>query len=342
MRNVILGALRANNPSLLISSTWKLTARQFASLAGDKLTAREKETFSALVAGESVDPYKDYLSVQQKSGEILGKVLSAELQDNLRSFGSRGRSVFLLQNCPTIASGAVLPPTPSLAPPSSQRSGSKDYVSEYFMLGISGLLGAQPYLIESVRDGTVINQIIPTNAYSNSGSGYKVPFGLHNEVVHEPRVPDFFLLLALRGNPLAKTNYCFLDDIISLLPPEILEELQKPNFLMKSGDAAVFKEAKEFRCPIITTDESGTQNIRLNTAPGRCEGLTEEAKIALKYLNECLSKDVPIHAIALKDGEMLIVENGKTLHGRTEFEGDRWVQRMNLINPAATDKAKER
>jgi hypothetical protein len=336
MRSLISKALRANNPSLLISSTWQLTSRQFGSLATDRLTDREKETFSALAEGESTNPYKDYLSVQKKSGEILEEILSSELKDNLRSFGSRGRSIFFLQNCPTIGNSKILPPTPPLDQTSPQRSKSKDNVSEYFMLGISGLLRAEPYLIENVRDGTVINQIIPTNAYSNSGSGYKVPFGLHNEVVHEPKVPDFFLLLALRGNPLAKTNYCFLDDIISVLPPQILEELKKPNFLMKSGDAAIFKEAKEFRCPIITTDKNGTQNIKLNTAPGRCEGLTEEAKIALKYLNECLSKDVPIHGIALQDGEMLIIENGTTLHGRTEFEGDRWVQRMNLNQKASS------
>jgi len=342
MRNFVSKALRTNNPSLLISSTWQLTARQFGSLAKDRLTNGEKETFRTLVEGESLDPYKDYLSVQKKSGEILEEILSPDLKDNLRGFGLRGRSVFFLQNCPTIGSGKILPPTPPVGPPSSQRSKSKDDVSEYFMLGIAGLLRAEPYLIENVRDGTVINQIIPTNAYSNSGSGFKVPFGLHNEVVHEPKVPDFFLLLALRGNPLAKTTYCFLDDIISVLPSQILEELKKPNFLMKSGDAAIFKEAKEFRCPIITTDKSGVQNIRLNTAPGRVEGLTDEAKIALKYLNECLSRDVPIHGVALKDGEMLIVENGATLHGRTEFEGDRWVQRMNLTKPTSISETQER
>ncbi|NBV06556.1 MAG: hypothetical protein EBS06_04895 [Proteobacteria bacterium] len=150
------------------------------------------------------------------------------------------------------------------------------------------------------------------------------------------------LKICLRGNPFAKTSFCFLKEIVKFLPPQILEELQKPNFLMKSGDKKIFKEAKEFRCPIITTDKNGTQNIRLNTASGRCEGLNEEAKIALNYLNECLARDVPIHGIALQDGEMLIIENGKTLHGRTEFEGDRWVQRMNLRQSTSDDKTKER
>ncbi len=92
---------------------------------------------------------------------------------------------------------------------------------------------------------------------------------------------------------------------------------------MKSGDTSIFKEAKELKCPIIKIEEGGNRNIRLNTAPGRCEGITPEVKLALKYLGECLAKNVPIHGIALKNGEMLIIENGTTLHGRSEFEGDR-------------------
>ena len=117
-----------------------------------------------------------------------------------------------------------------------QRPQDKDYVSEYFMLGLAGLLDAKPYRIEGVRDGSIINQIIPTDPKSISGSGSRMAFPLHNEVVHEPLTPDFFLLLCLRGNPLAKTNYCLLDEILPFLPQTVLEELQKPNFLMKSGE----------------------------------------------------------------------------------------------------------
>lgn len=316
------------NPAELIQLTWKRNIRNFGSLVKERISDKDKQNFIELVESQSSDPYGDYMSSQQQSGKILREVLNSSLQDNLRNIGNNGRSILLLQNCPIIGKENILPDIPK----TSKKSDEKDYVSEYFMLGLSSIIGSVPYLIESVRDGSAINQIIPIDPYSNSGSGSKVPFGLHNEVVHEKIVPDYFILLALRGNPMAKTNYCFLDDIVPFLPHQILEELQKPNFLMKSGDKSVFKEVKEIICPVITFDEIGGYDIRLNTSPGRCEGITEEAKIALSYLTQCLKKDVPIHGVALSDGEAIVIPNKKTLHGRSEFEGERWVQRINLIS----------
>lgn len=325
--------VRRNNPAELIQFIWKGNVRNFGALIQERLTDKDKQSFIDLVESQSSDPYRDYMLSQQQSGKILQKILTGSLQDGLRNIGNNGRSILLLQNCPIIGNRNVLPNIPK----ESKKSDEKDYVSEYFMLGLSSMIGAVPYLIDGVRDGNAINQIIPIDPYSNSGSGSKIPFGLHNEVVHEKRVPDYFILLALKGNPMAKTNYCFLDDIVPFLPPQILDELKKPNFLMKSGDKSVFKEAKEIRCPVITVDEAGGYDIRLNTAPGRCEGITDEAKIALNYLTQCLKNDVPIHGVALSDGEALIVPNKKTLHGRSEFEGERWVQRVNLI----TDSEKQ-
>lgn len=318
---------RRTNPAEFINLVWKNNVRNFGSLIRERLSDKDKESFIDLIENNSRNPYKDYMIAQQESGQILQEILPTSLQENLRNIGNNGRSILLLQNCPIIGRGRTLPKIPT----TSKKSDEKDYISEYFMLGISNLIDAVPYLIEGVRDSNIINQMIPTDPYSNSGSGSKIPFGLHNEVVHETRVPDHFILLALKGNPMAKTTYCFLDDIIPFLPSQILDELKKPNFLMKSGDKSVFKEAKEVRCPVITIDKNGSYDIRYNMAPGRCEGITNEAKIALNYLNHCLNNDVPIHGIALSDGEAIIVPNKKTLHGRSEFEGNRWIQRMNLI-----------
>jgi alpha-ketoglutarate-dependent taurine dioxygenase len=107
---------------------------------------------------------------------------------------------------------------------------------------------------------------------------------------------------------------------------------------MKSGDPKIFKDAKEHRCPILTKDELGNYRIRLNTATGRCEGLTEEAKQALTYINHCLEKNVTMHAVSLSHGDTLLVNNTQTLHGRASFDAkegiadgeERWVLRKNL------------
>ncbi len=211
------------------------------------------------------------------------------------------------------------------------------------MLGLADLIGAEPYVLDSVRDGSVINQLIPTDPHSNSGSGSKVAFGVHNEVVHEQSPPDFLILLCLRGNPMAKTGLFFLEDVIKFLPPQILEELQKPNFMFRSGDAKVFKETKQVQCPILTKDSEGQLQIRINTSKGRCEALTPDAKFALDYINHVIERNVTLHGIALEKGDILLIDNKRTGHGRSEFDaGDdpdkrRWIQRVIARKQAGSE-----
>lgn len=321
-------------PIKTINRIWNHNLRNFSSVLAERLSEENKQEFINLVEGVSDDPYRDYMTAQKKAGSILSSILPSHTKEILQDFGKKSRSLILLQNCPVVGKGK-LPATPT----SSKQSQEKDFISEYMMCGLADLVSAKPYIIEGVRDGAVINQIIPIDPYSISGSSSKVAFDLHNEVVHERRVPDFFMLFCLRGSPLAKTNLCFLEDVMQFLPPQILEELWQPNFLMKSGDKRVFKDSKEFRCPILTRDEEGNLRIRLNIQPSRCEGLTDGAKIALDYVKQCLKQEVPIHSIALTQGDALLVNNTATLHGRAAFDENykekseddkRWIQRMNL------------
>lgn len=327
-----------SNPAEFICALWRDNSRRFSSVVRDRISEADKKELAEILSAETDDPYQHYDRVQRRAGTILQETLPRSLLEGLRGFGKEGRSILLLKNCPIVGNGRNLPAIPT----SSQRSKEKDFVSEWFMLGISDLIGAIPYRLKNVRDGEVITQLIPTDPTSRSGSGSLVPLNLHNEVVHQELVPCSFEILTLIGNPSAKTTYCFLEDIIRFLPPQILEELQKPNFLMRSGDKKVFKEAQEIVCPIITIDKHGEYKIRFNTSPGRCEGITDEAKIAIDYLNQILRRDVPIHGVALQDGELMVVSNSDTLHGRTEFTGNRWVQRMNLRDASSQDGSNQR
>jgi len=303
--------------------------RQFSNLARIKISPTAQIKFERLLESKSEDPYKDYLKIQEEATDLLKKLIP-EAEEVLGNFGKKGCSILLIDNCP-ISGSAGLPPIPS----SSTKPKNKDYVSEYFMLGLAGLVGAKPLVTANTRDGSVINQVIPLNPESISGSGSKKEFPMHNEVIHEAIVPDYFILLCLTGNPLAKTRYCFLEEIIHYLPPQVIEELQKPNFLMKSGDASLFKEPKQLIAPILTKDQNGEFNIRLNLAPGRCEALTPEAAIALDYLKYCIKNNTPVYDIGLDDGQAVIIHDRRMLHSRGAFEGERWLQRMNLQKESA-------
>lgn len=330
---------RVTSPSKIISDIWKNHSRSF--LTTIQISDKSKREFINFVQGESANPYQSYFSVQEASSDALRSIIPKDSQKTLAEFGKKGRSLILLKNSPIVGNEG-LPPTPDL----SQIPGNKDYVSEYCMLGMAGLIGAKPYLIEEVRDGSVINQIIPLDPESISGSGSRKVFDFHNEVVHEQYPPDFFLMLCLRGNHQAKTNFVDLTDIVEFLPPKVLEELQKPHFLMRSGDKNVFKEAKEFQAPILTRNKAGEFEIRLNIAPDRCEGLTDDAKVALDYVSHCVRNKISVLNIGLEKGDALFINDRKMMHSRSSFdetkidkedEGKRWVQRMNLNRDQSVD-----
>lgn len=322
------------DPTQEITTLWNQSRRNFGSITTTRISDVDKQKFINFVEGRSEDPYKDYALVQEQTSEILRGIIPRDTREILEDFGRKGLPLVILQNSPVIGSKG-LPPTPT----SSKKPENKDFVSEFWMLGLSGLVGAKPFITENVRDGNVVNQLIPLEPKSISGSGSKLVFDFHNEIVHEPHTPDFFLLLCLRGNPFAKTRFCFVEDIIRSLPVEIVEELQKPNFLMKSGDKSVFKDAKEFRCPILIRDELGNFEIRLNIAPNRCEGLTDGAKFALTYTSQCIRNSTPVHSVALSHGDTALISDKKLLHSRTAFDENqktnpeddkRWMQRINL------------
>lgn len=323
-----------NDPTKVITTLWDQNHRDFSSITTARISDVDKQKFINFVEGRSEDPYKDYTLVQEQTSEILRGIIPRNTREILEDFGKKGLSLVVLQNSPVIGNEG-LPPTPT----SYKKPENKDFVSEFWMLGLSGLVGAKPFVTTNVRDGNVINQLIPLEPKSISGSGSKLAFDFHNEIVHEPHTPDFFLLLCLRGNPFAKTQFCFVEDIIRSLPVGIVEELQKPNFLFKSGDKSVFKDAKEFRCSILTKDELGNFEIRLNIAPNRCEGLTDESKLALSYTSQCIRNNTPVHSMALSHGDTALISDKKLLHSRTAFDEDRkispeddkrWMQRMNL------------
>jgi L-asparagine oxygenase len=323
-----------SDPTRVITALWNQNRRDFGSIVTTRISDVDKQKFINFAEGRSEDPYKEYTLVQEQTSEILRGIIPRDTREILEDFGRKGLSLVVLQNSPVIGSKG-LPPTPT----SSKKPENKDFVSEFWMLGLSGLVGAKPFITDNVRDGSVINQLIPLEPKSISGSGSRLAFDFHNEIVHEPHTPDFFLLLCLRGNPFAKTQFCFVEDIIRSLPVEIVEELQKPNFLFKSGDKSVFKEAKEFRSPILTRDEMGNFEIRLNLAPNRCEGLTDGAKFALAYTSKCIRDNTPVHSIALSHGDTALISDRKLLHSRTAFDENqkttaeddkRWMQRMNL------------
>jgi alpha-ketoglutarate-dependent taurine dioxygenase len=154
---------------------------------------------------------------------------------------------------------------------------------------------------------------------------------LHTETSFHPYKPDYVMLLCLRGDPTAVTTYANIDDIIEYLDNETISYLQDPVYL--TGIDKSFRESdKEYRqvkLPILK--KVGRNEYNFNYDEDLMYPTNILASMAIDKLAEAVCKCVK--EIVLEAGDLLIIDNNKTIHGRKPFQPrydgtDRWVQRM--------------
>ena len=220
-----------------------------------------------------------------------------------------------------------VPPTPA-TPFTAQNPTirSIDSLIEYSI----GLGYAVSYIQE--QEGRLVQNILPVykTEYEQISTSSKVQLALHTEAAFHPYKPDYVMLLCLRGDPTAVTTYANVKDIISYLNEETIEYLQNEWYL--TGVDKSFRTNGEpysqFKLPVLTKAEDGYNMIYDEDL---MEPMNLFAASALEKFSEAVSKSVK--EIVLETGDLLIIDNNKTIHGRKPFQPrydgtDRWVQRM--------------
>lgn len=190
-----------------------------------------------------------------------------------------------------------------------------------------------PISFSQEQSGALVQNILPVHKteYEQISTSSKVQLALHTETAFHPHKPDYVMLLCLRGDPSAITTYANIEDIIKLLDQEMIIYLQdyaystgvdqsfkKPDKKYKETTLCILKKIKhdEYK---FTYDEDLMKPINIF------------ASMAMDKLSEAISKCVK--EVVLKTGDLLIIDNNKTIHGRKPFQPrydgtDRWVQRM--------------
>lgn len=310
------------------------------------LDAEVSERLNVLVGSCNIDPYKnwDYYKVFAKAA--LQRVLPADLLDIIHTMrNSAYPTALIVHNTPT---DTVIPKTPEDGnrPPVKGEQDGKSYVSETVLLGICSLLDAYPDFDENEKDGTYINQIIPRDDAASkavaSSYGSEIPFFAHTENVYTPQPLKFFSLLCLRGTPNVFTSMIFLEDILAAIKADgkewMLEEMAKPQFLMKSGPSFLGKERRIVPLPILDVI-NGERCYRFNANHDRVEGINDTAKEIVAYLTNLLKSDEFQSAhkvgINLQRGDLLLFNNWEVMHARDSFKIDksnwRWLQRCYFM-----------
>lgn len=262
-----------------------------------------------------------------------GRLLPAEVQDVLVDFAdeSPAAGALLLRGVPI---GEHIPPTPFL---DNETPLGKDRCSEFMLMAVCRRLG-QPigYLPES--GGALVGNICPIKSTEDRqvATSSKVDLVLHTEGSYIRHKPRYVMLLCLRGNPEAATTLATVTDILEYLEaraPDVLPTLWEPRFRILVDETYVANIDDSLSPPFAVLNGDRTRPTMVFDADlMRC--VDHDGQRALGLLVEAAA--AVRRGIVLEPGDLLVVDNHRTTHGRSYFEArydgtDRWLQRAFVV-----------
>ncbi|MFC9664586.1 TauD/TfdA family dioxygenase [Nocardia sp. NPDC127606] len=222
-----------------------------------------------------------------------------------------------------------LPDTPSTAD-SVQRAA---VVSAAVLTMIAcGLGDPTAYLAE--KSGALVQDVVPVRGRESfSGNAGSVLLTFHNENAFHLHEPDYVLLLCLRGDHdrIAGLRTACLRQALPLLSRAARETLFAPEFITAPPPSFPTDNAVRPPQPLLS-GAVDDPDIRMATIA--TTALTPRAEAALTEFGRAC--DSVARTTVLTPGDLAIIDNRVTVHGRTAFRPrydgtDRWVQRTFAV-----------
>ncbi|WP_051717757.1 TauD/TfdA family dioxygenase [Streptomyces megasporus] len=202
------------------------------------------------------------------------------------------------------------------------------------LLGVSLQLG-EPFTFSTFYSGRLVQHVVPVPSMehtqtSESSSGM---LDWHVEDGFSPDRCDHFGLLCLRGEAAAHTRFVSARDLE--LPDEVREVLSRPVFLMEPDTAHEMADRSPAATAVLWGPAEAPEicyDAHYLGPAGRPDG--EEARALRRLAAELDAKRVE-HALA--PGELLLLDNRRTVHARTPFQArndgtDRWLLRTMICS----------
>lgn len=266
-----------------------------------------------------------------KCGDIVSSLLSDKLRNFLQALkhAPDHSGLALVKGIP-VSPDLGLTPTDNQPEPSVMNLQAK----ELLLIGLAQQLG-DVFSYYEERGGGLVQNICPARRRSDemSSEGSNVILPLHTEDLHfYPCMPRFVFFMCLREEPgqEVSTNVVVTSKVISRLSQQTLSVLQQPIFYTKSPPIFRAKTYESTLMPIINRTAFGMSCL-IELVDTR--SVTKEGEAAIEEIKEvCASPGVLDH-IYLKKGDLLILDNYKVLHGRSNFRSQysgnsRWCQRV--------------
>jgi len=261
-----------------------------------------------------------------------GRLLSAPVHDALVDLVDEGApaGAILVRHLPV----GEVPATPS----SPTDPTTKDAVSEFVLLTVARRLG-QPVGYEPEHGGQVVQNLLPTAADADrqTSTSSAVDLEFHTETAFHRHKPRYLLLLCLKGDPEARTLLCAISQVVDRLPLGVRQVLREPRF--RTGIDESFTGERTDRLGHLVPVLAGTEEAPTFTFDADLMvGIDDEAAAALETLRLTIREE---HVgVALRAGDLLVVDNSVSVHGRSSFQArfdgtDRWLQRTFVVSDLA-------
>lgn len=277
------------------------------------------------VAGDRVDD-RAWVAAARHAWADLPAELRRALREFRRDSGPTG--TLLVRGLPV--DGADLPPTPAAAGSVQRTAG----LPAALLLMIAGGLG-DPAAFRPEKGGALVQDVVPVPGQEDfQGNAGSVLLTFHTENAFHPHRPDFVMLLCLRADHerVAGLRTGCTRQVLPLLSADGREALFSREFRTAAppsfgaGPATTEAHAVLFGAP-------EDPDVRVDFAA--TEPLTPRAGRALLELQELF--DLTARTALLEPGDLAVVDNRVTVHGRTAFRprydgNDRWLQRSFILS----------
>ncbi|WP_330335274.1 TauD/TfdA family dioxygenase [Streptomyces sp. NBC_00536] len=255
--------------------------------------------------------------------------LPARLRRTLRSFrrdpGTGG--ALLVRGLPV--GGAALGATP-VTDGSVQRAATVP--ASVLVLAACGL--GDPAAFRPEKTGALVQDVVPVPGREEfQGNAGSVLLTFHNENAFHPHRPDFVMLLCLRADPegLAGLRTSCVREVLPLMDGETRAALWRPEFRTAPPPSFGAADGRAEPHPVLT---GAYEDPDLRVDMAATEPLTERGAAALGELRVLFERTA--RTARLEPGDLAVVDNRITVHGRTafspRFDGtDRWLQRTFVL-----------